>query len=73
MTALSTTNDVLACLADNGMDQDGIFASEWLRMLEKHDMPALIVLICKHRKEPTYAPLIKFLTAAIEAEHGDLF
>ena len=72
MTLRSTPEDVLACIADRGIDEDGIFAAEWLKMIERHDLPALIILICKRRKEPSYKPLIEFLTACIEAEQADI-
>lgn len=72
MALRSTPENVLVCLATNGFDEDGFFADEWIRMLERHDLGALISLICKHRKEPTYAPLISFLTACIEAEQAEI-
>ena len=71
MTLRSTPEDVLACLASNGIDEDGISAVEWLRMLEQYDLPALIVLICKHRKNPAFAPLVDVLISGIESEQGD--
>jgi hypothetical protein len=72
MVLRSTPDDVLACLATNGIDEDGIFAHEWLRMIERHDLCELVVLICKHRKDQSFAPLVDFLTACIEAEQADL-
>jgi hypothetical protein len=71
MTLRSTPDDVLACLATNGIDEDGIFAHEWLRMLERYDLAELVVLICKHRKNPAFVPLVDFLIACIEAEQGE--
>ena len=72
MVLRSTPDDVLACLATNGIDEDGIFATEWLRMIERHDLSVLISLICKHRKDSLFAPLVDFLIACIEAEQADL-
>jgi hypothetical protein len=73
MTERCTTDEVLATIALDGIDNDGIFSSEWCRMIEKHDMSVLIKIICKNRKEPSFAPLISFLNDCIESEQDNLF
>jgi hypothetical protein len=72
MPARSTVNEVLSCLANRGMDSDGLSSSDWLKLLQIHDLAELVVMICKRRNEPAYAPLVTYLINCIEAEQAEM-
>jgi hypothetical protein len=73
MPARSTVNEVLSCLANNGLDEDGLFAADWFHRLEKYDLLSeLVTLICKNRKLKEYQPLVDHIEACIEAEQAEM-
>lgn len=73
MGRICTPDEVLECIAVDGIDGNNIFSSEWCQMLMKHDLCVLLKIISQNRKEPSFAPLIDFLNGCIESEQDNLF
>jgi hypothetical protein len=70
--AHATPDEVMAALAHNDQDPDGVWPQDWFHDLERYDLLSeLVLIICKNRHISAYTPLVQRIEACIEAQQGE--
>lgn len=66
---ISTTQDVMAVIANNWRDADGYDRDAWLERLKDYDLYAeLLIAVCAERHSPAFQRLVYKVDAAIYNE-----
>jgi hypothetical protein len=68
-----TTDQIMAVIANDWRDPNGLDRDDWLALLADHDLYAgLVIAVCAERHSPAFQRLVDKIDAAIDAELAEL-